>query len=103
MQQLRERIVEHRHELALAFEAADVNSTGKVIKNEWVNGTTLLKYIHKWQVSEISIVFICSVMNMVFKLPLNWAVLQPYLATADDDGNINYTEFLTRYQITVDE
>lgn len=42
-------------------------------------------------------------MNKVFQLPLNWAVLQPYLAKADDDGNINYTEFLTRYQINVDE
>jgi Ca2+-binding EF-hand superfamily protein/diadenosine tetraphosphatase ApaH/serine/threonine PP2A family protein phosphatase len=80
LQQLRERIVEHRHELAIEFESLDTTSIGTVIKNEWV-----------------------AVMNKVFQLPLNWAVLQPYLAKADDDGNINYTEFLTRYQINVDE
>eukprot|EP00029_Vermamoeba_vermiformis_P003268 TRINITY_DN1365_c0_g1_i1.p1 TRINITY_DN1365_c0_g1~~TRINITY_DN1365_c0_g1_i1.p1 ORF type:complete len:852 (-),score=214.09 TRINITY_DN1365_c0_g1_i1:61-2367(-) len=80
LQQLRERIVEHRHELAMEFESVDPNGTGSIIKNEWVTA-----------------------MNKVFKLPLNWAVLQPYLAKADDDGNINYTDFLTRYQINVDE
>jgi hypothetical protein len=49
LQQLRERIVEHRHELAIEFESLDTTSIGTVIKNEWVAGMFFLRHFLKRQ------------------------------------------------------
>ncbi len=39
LQQLRERIFEMRHELAVIFEGLDKDSNGEITKNQWVEGT----------------------------------------------------------------
>jgi protein phosphatase len=77
--QLYARIYNNRSALAAVFEQLDDDKDGYLTRKQWIEG-----------------------MKQVLKLPLSWATLQPYIATVEHRG-INYTKFLERYKIEVDE
>eukprot|EP01029_Cantina_marsupialis_P027812 TRINITY_DN774033_c0_g1_i1.p1 TRINITY_DN774033_c0_g1~~TRINITY_DN774033_c0_g1_i1.p1 ORF type:complete len:845 (-),score=296.42 TRINITY_DN774033_c0_g1_i1:323-2857(-) len=71
-----ERIVDHKPDLYMYYTQNDKEHTGSISRLIWAQGLT-----------------------EVLALELPWLTYQPKLVDAEDDGNINYTQFLERWEI----
>ena len=69
-----------RHRFIAAFEQEDAAGEGFVTVEQFVR-----------------------VMQRVIDCPLRWDVLWPYFATTDDDGLINYSEWLAEYRMRLND
>jgi hypothetical protein len=80
--------VEFQEQLLEEFEKEHLKrqQTSKSMTNSIMTSTTCL-----------SIVSWANVLEKVLDLQLDWIALQPLLCSLDKDGNINYIDFLARY------
>jgi len=78
LNQLYERIFQYRAPLAKEFSRVAVK--GKLKINEWSH-----------------------IMTNILSINLNWNVVVNYLAQVDSKGRINYTDFISRYSIPINE
>lgn len=56
--------------------------------------------IDKFGTGTVSVDEFAAALHSVMPYPVRWEVLWPYFTDADDDGRINYVEFLSEYRMT---